>query len=246
MVSFTTRKSMYNRFFKKFKTLPGALVLAIATLVGGINSATGQEKIPACQPPNVGEYILLVISPTTDNQNQLRRALPSQINSSVCRYIDNTVTRIGAFGNVDDANRWAKYVNTIVGLQGIITTRPPEAGEQAAQAATPASRQTVEPRQKPRGQNPRTSEISFNPQPLGSGYAVLVDYQNRPELVGQVSEVLDSQVGLVSYGQRPYLLGLYTTSLKNASQALEAYSDKGFNVIIVDSRRVVMLRENVK
>ncbi len=230
---------MYNRFFKSFRTLPSALVLAIATLVSGINSATGQEKIPACQPPNFGEYILLVISPTTDNQNQLRRALPSQINSNVCRYIDNTVTRIGAFGNVEDANRWAKYVNTIVGLKGIITTRPAEAGEQAAQAATA-------PRQKPTGTNSIPSEISFNPQALGSGYAVLVDYQNRPELVGQVSEVLDSQVGFVSYGQRHYLLGLYTTSLKNASQALEAYSDKGFNAIIVDSRRVIMLRENVK
>jgi hypothetical protein len=176
----------------KFHNLPNILVisltLAIASvtsfisLIAVMNTAFAQEqKIPVCQSPKPGEYVLLVISPTTDSRNQLRRALPPELKSTTCRYLNDTVTRIGGFNRIDDANRWARYVNSIAGLSAIITTRP-------AQVA-------VAPTQTP----------SFQPQRLGSGFAVLVDYFNRPELANQVKQAVGGDVGFAAYGATPLL-----------------------------------------
>ncbi|MBD2354264.1 hypothetical protein H6G41_06420 [Tolypothrix sp. FACHB-123] len=204
----------------RFPNLPHALVLAIAGLMGGMSSVTAQQAIPVCQPPEPGEYLLLIVSPTADNQKQLRNALPAEIKSTTCQYLTDTVTRIGGFYKIDDAQRWARYINNIVGLSGIITTKP----------ADPATPQTV----------------TYNPQSLGEGYAVLVDYFNRPELVSNVQQVVGGDVGFVSYGQRPYLLAVYTTNQKEAYNTLQQLNDRGFVAYVVDSRKVMLLRSNVR
>ncbi|KOP25252.1 hypothetical protein AMR41_17775 [Hapalosiphon sp. MRB220] len=216
----------------KFHNLPNILVssftLAIASvvssgfLVAGMNTAFAQEKnIPVCQSPQPGEYVLLVISPTTDSRNQLRRALPPELKSTTCKYLNDTVTRIGGFTKIDDANRWARYVNSIAGLSAIITTRP----AQVAVAAT---------------QTP-----SFQPQRLGNGFAVLVDYFNRPELANQVKQAVGGDVGFAAYGQRHYLLATYTTNQKDAYSTLKKLSERGFFAVIVDSSKVTLLRSAV-
>lgn len=82
---------------------------------------------------------------------------------------------------------------------------------------------------------------SYNPQPLDEGYAVLVDYFNQPEVAVQLQELMDADVGLVSYGQRPYLLVRYTESEDQAHSALETLSDQGFLAMVVDSRQVILL-----
>lgn len=212
---------MYKTAVQNFQSLPKALgssfVLAIATLTASINTAFAQEQnFPVCQPPNPGEYLLLVISPTKDNQNQLRRALPKEIKTTTCKYLNETVTRLGAFATIDDANRWARYVSNIVGLSAIITTRPGE----------PAS----------------TPTASYKPQRLGNGFAVLVDYFNRPELANKVKEVIGGNVGFVSYGQRPYLLAVYTMNQKDAHGTLNKLSERGFFAVLVDSSKVMLLR----
>lgn len=81
----------------------------------------------------------------------------------------------------------------------------------------------------------------YNPQLLDEGYAVLVDYFNQPEVAVQLQELIDADVGLVSYGQRPYLLVRYTESEDQAHSALERLSDRGFLVMVVDSRQVILL-----
>lgn len=86
-----------------------------------------------------------------------------------------------------------------------------------------------------------TATTGFSPQPLGDGYAVLVDYFNRPELANQVQQTLARPVGLVSYNQRPYLLALYTSDVAIASQTLRTLSDRNFTAIVVDSRQTVLL-----
>ncbi|MCV3214413.1 hypothetical protein OGM63_12970 [Plectonema radiosum NIES-515] len=208
---------------RRFTTLSSALVLAIASLIGGkISSVTAQKNISVCQPPTAGEYLLLVISPTQDNQTQLRRTLPTELKTTTCRYLNDTVTRIGGFNKIDDANRWARYVNSIVGLSAIITTRPGEA------------------------QQPRSQVASYNPQSLGMGYAVLVDYFNRPELATQLQQILEGDVGFVSYGQRPYLLAVYTTNQKEAYNTLQKLNERGFSTYLVDSRKVLLLRSVVR
>ena len=211
---------MYQTVVQRFPILSSALVLALTGLISGGNSLAAQQEISACQPPSAGEYLLLVISPTQDNQTQLRRALPPELKVTTCKYLKDTVTRIGGFTRMEDANRWARYVNNVAGLSGIITTLPKDVG---------ATTQTV----------------TSKPQKLGEGFAVLVDYYNRPEVVTQVQQVIGGDVGFVSYGQRPYLLAVYTTNQKEAYNTLQTLSDRGFFTVLVDSRKVILLRSVV-
>lgn len=216
----------------RFQTLPSVLALAIALLIDGMSSVFAQQAIPTCQPPNAGEYLLLVVSPTANNQKQLRSALPPELKTINCQYLNETVTRIGGFKKIDDANRWARYVSNIVGLSAIITTRPTTPGVQPQQQA-----QTLKQPQQ---------TINYNPQALGEGYAVLVDYYNRPELVNSVQQVVGGNVGFVSYGQRPYLLAVYTTNQTEAYNTLQKLNNGGFVASIADSRKVILLRSTVR
>ncbi|MBD2778205.1 hypothetical protein [Iningainema tapete] len=214
--------------FLKTNSLVSVSVLSFVGLIGSLNSALAQQNIPVCQPPNSGEYLLLVISPTTNNQTQLRKALPPELKTTTCRYLKDTVTRIGGLTKIDDANRWARYVNNIVGLSAIITTKPSDT--KPSDVVTTNQQQTV----------------SYKPQQLGEGYAVLVDYFNRPEISTEVRQVVGGDVGFASYGRRPYLLAVYTTNQKDAYSTLQTLSERGFFAILVDSRKVMLLRSVVK
>ncbi|MFN6481786.1 MULTISPECIES: hypothetical protein [unclassified Nostoc] len=205
---------------------------AYAGLIGGMSSVFAQQAIPVCQPPNTGEYLLLVVSPTANNQKQLRSALPPELKTITCKYLNETVTRVGGFNKIDDANRWARYVSNIVGLSAIITTRPTTTAD-------------VQPQSQPQPLRPQQA-ISYNPQALGEGYAVLVDYYNRPELVNSVQQAVGGNVGFVSYGQRPYLLAVYTTNQSEAYNTLQKLNNGGFVASIVDSRKVILLRSTVR
>ncbi|QHG17616.1 hypothetical protein [Nostoc sp. ATCC 53789] len=218
----------------RFQTLPSVLGLAIAGLIGGMSSVFAQQAIPLCQPPTSGEYLLLVVSPTADNQKQLRSALPPELKTITCKYLNETVTRIGGFKKIDDANRWARYVSNIVGLSAIITTRPTTADVKPPQT------------QPQLQQQPLQQTVNYNPQALGEGYAVLVDYYNRPELVNSVQQAVGGNVGFVSYGQRPYLLAVYTTNQSEAYNTLQKLNNGGFVASIVDSRKVILLRSTVR
>ncbi len=211
---------------QKFDTLSSALALTAAGLIGSMTNVTAQQNIPVCQQPRPGEYLLLVVSPTANSQKQLRSALPNQIQATTCQYLTDTVTRIGGFNSIDDANRWARYVNNIVGLSAIITTRP-TAGN-VTQAPNPSQ------------------TISFNPQVLGDGYAVLVEYFNKPELVNSVQQVVGGNIGFASYGQRPYLLAVYTGNQQEAYKTLQRLTERGFFAVLVDGSRVVLLRSSVR
>ncbi|MEH1884166.1 hypothetical protein [Nostoc sp.] len=215
----------------RFQILPSVLGLAIAGLIGGMSSVFAQQAIPICQPPTSGEYLLLVVSPTANNQKQLRSALPPELKTITCKYLNETVTRIGGFKKIDDANRWARYVSNIVGLSAIITTRP--------------TTTDVQPQQRAQ-QQPLQQTVNYNPQALGEGYAVLVDYYNRPELVSSVQQAVGGNVGFVSYGQRPYLLAVYTTNQSEAYNTLQKLNNGGFVASIVDSRKVILLRSTVR
>ncbi|MTJ36721.1 hypothetical protein [Dolichospermum sp. UHCC 0260] len=204
--------------------LPSALLLAVTPLISNINPVIAQQNLTNCQPPNAGEYLLLVVSPTTENQKQLRSALPTELKTVTCKYNNQTVTRIGGFKNIDDANRWARYIQNIVGLSAIITTLPI-------------------PQTTPKVPN---SKITYNPKILGEGYAILVDYFNRPEMVSSLQKAVGGDVGFVSYGQRPYLLAVYTTNQKEAYNTLKKLSESGFVAILADGRKVVLLRSIVR
>lgn len=192
------------------------LSLILLTFPGLTNrvSSVAAQVTPDCQPPKIGEYLLLVVSPTPETQDRVRRALLPNTSTTICKYLKDTVTRIGGFTQIEAANTQARYFNDTVGLSAFV------AQGQAQTAGTPA----------------------YNPKLLGAGYAVLVDYFNRPETATQVRQVLGTDVGLVSYGQRPYLLAIYSDDQKKVNSTLQKLSDRGFFAMLVDSRKVILLK----
>lgn len=111
--------------------LPNNLSLALASLGAFLvptviypNYVLSQPTLAACQPPNAEEYLLLFLTPTANNQEQLRTVLPSELKSVTCKYLDQVVTRVGGFKKVEDANRWAKYVSNVIGLAPLLPKLP--------------------------------------------------------------------------------------------------------------------------
>jgi hypothetical protein len=151
------------------------------------------------------------------------------------------VTRVGGFRNSQIASDWVKYIEEVVGLQAYVVRSPA--------AALPQNLPVYNPQPAPGSEpitNPATGNLAFNPQPLGPGYAVLVDYFNQPELAAQVRQALGTQVGLASYGQRPFLFVAYTTDQNAATAAVKTLSDRGFWPMLVDSRRVTVISPAVR
>lgn len=231
---------------------------ALLTAMWGFGGRAIAQSYPVCEPPATGEYLLLIVSQT--EQSQLRRILPPNASTTVCRYLDNIVTRVGGFSDPEVANSWAQYLTDMDGVQAFVA-RPLDAA--TLDAATPDAATVENIGDQPSSQQPQPvapitgltqaqaitpssesaspSGNAYNPQPLAAGYAVLIDYFNRPEVATEVQQVLGSQVGLVSYGQRPYLLALHTSDPAVANSVLQQLSDRNFLTLMVDSRRVVLL-----
>ncbi|HEY9668185.1 MAG TPA: hypothetical protein V6C91_15345 [Coleofasciculaceae cyanobacterium] len=194
-----------------------SVLLILASLLGVTDLARSQQSISSCQPPQSNEYLLLVLTQTKESQQQLQQALPANAQYTVCQYLEDTVTRIAGFKRVEDANDWVRYVREVVGLSAFVIQ--------------PSTRT-----------QPTNTTQAYNPKPLGNGYAVLVDYFNQPEVAVQLQQLLGSDVGLVTYGKRPYLLAMYTTNQSKANSTLRQLSDRGFWSMVVDSRRVTLLK----
>lgn len=201
-------------------TLPLAGLLSLASWLY-LKAPTAAAEFPPCQPPDASEYLLLVISPEAAQRSRVQELIPSGTTPTVCNYFDNVVVRVGGFTALETANAWAQYLTNEVEAVRAFVARPTE-------PTTPAA-------------NPST----YTPQPLESGYAVLVDYRNRPEVALDIQQTIGQPVGLVAYRQNPYLLALQTSDLQAASTMLQRLSDRDLATMIVDSRQVVLLRSNV-
>jgi hypothetical protein len=260
-----------HKVTRRVQVLLGTTLLAVASLpfavIAGaqipssppaVNDASpAQPSYPSCQPPNPGEYLLLVVSKTSETQDRVKRVLPPSATSTVCNYVDEVVTRVSGFTSVDTANAWARYLSDSIGLSAFVA-RPSEAIPE--QALTPSPQATTLPTQtqpaQPAAQTPKSpvqtaaassrNPLAFNPKPLGIGYAVLVNYFNKPDLAPQIQQLLGKEIGLVSYGQRPYLLAIHTDDQTQANATLQKLTDRGFWAVVVDSRQVLLLRQAVK
>ncbi|WP_293132584.1 hypothetical protein [Microcoleus sp. bin38.metabat.b11b12b14.051] len=213
---------------------------SIALLVLTVLSSSVKAE-SSCEPPQSDEYLLLIVTKTPEQQERAKRSFPGNTDNTVCRYINDTVTRVGGFRNSQIATDWVKYIKDVVGLQAYVVRSPAAALPQNLPVYNPqpaAGSEAIANRQ--------TGNSGFNPQALGPGYAVLVDYFNQPELAGQVKQALGTQVGLASYGQRPFLFVAYTTDQNAATAAVKALSDRGFWPMLVDSRRVTVITPAVR
>lgn len=181
-----------------------------------------QATIPDCQPPQTNQYLVLVRTTTEPAQNLVKSSISATpINSLVCKYQGETVTRVGDFNSLEDAQKWADYFNTTAKLSASVAISP---NSSAAKKDYPP----------------------FQPQALNSGYAVLIDYFNRPEIALELRNLLGKDIALVAYISRPYLLAIHTNNEREAKFILEKLTDKGFWAIAVDSRLVTVLTPKVQ
>lgn len=196
------------------------------------------QPLPACLPPQANQFLLLVVNQRPDTQAQLRQLLPASAVLTPCTYLSTSVVRVEGFSSAEIANAWAKYLSDRAGLQTFVTRSATSTmlapATPPAPSPPPASAQPA----PPAGSEP------YNPQPLGAGYAVLVNYSNRPEVAIDVSQITRT-VGLAAYNERPYLLAMHTPDEAAAAAMLRTLSDRGLTAVIVDGRRVMLLRPSV-
>lgn len=229
----TVRAAFAERLHKRIPLGIG-IAMPLALALGSVSTpavAQAPSSLAACQPPAANEYLVLIITPSDRQQAQVRRILPSSVNTAFCRYLNDPVTRVGGFSHVEAANAWAKAVHDSTGLATFVA-RPPQAVPQPA-AGFPAV-----------GTAP-TPANAFNPRALDEGYAVVVHYFNRPEVATRLQQTLGRNIGLVVYGQRPYLLAIHTTDPAAAAATLRSLNSQGYLASLVDSRNVILLRDTV-
>jgi hypothetical protein len=266
-------KSSLTRFSA---ALGWVLLTTGLTVGSGFNQGAVAQAQSACQPPRSNEYLLLVRNPQSDTQSKLRQLLPANAVLTPCTYGSGnsaeSVVRVEGFASADVANAWAKYLSDQASLQAIVSS--PTGSSNGGTAATPNPpssnsgnsgsgnsgsgnsgsgnsgagsfpRPSTTPSTQPT--RPSTSTgTTYNPQPLGSGYAVLVSYFNRPEVASEVRKVTNRNVGLVSYEQRPYLLAAYGSQRNSAEAVLNRLKQEDFVVTLVDSQGVVVLTNDVR
>ncbi len=238
------RRSSSARFNQACCTATIALGCALAGN-GTILTDRAMAQLATCLPPNGSEYLLLAVTPNADAQARVTAILPTSYPTKSCDYLGEAVLRVGGFATQETANAWASYVANQAKVSAFVAkpTTPGQApGLTPLPPAAPPSLLPPNPGTPPSGPTPAYSQ--YNPQTLGSGYAVLVNYYNKPELATQVRQTA-GQVGLVAYGQKPYLLASFTSDQSAANVLLQALTDRGMWAMVVDGRRVVLLKPSI-
>lgn len=192
--------------------------------------AIAQSALPVCPPPISQEYLLLVRGETEAERAQIASVLPPDNTVLVCQYLDEVVVRAGGFTSLETANAWATYMTTEAGFESFVSR--PAAEQAAVPAATTAEVISA------------SGGATYQPQRLGTGYAVLVEYGDRPEVATVVGQVV-RPVGLAVYQQRAYLLADYTGDADSAAVTLQRLNDAQMAAILVDAQQVVRLSAEV-
>ncbi|MEB3289304.1 MAG: hypothetical protein VKI82_05280 [Leptolyngbya sp.] len=215
------------------------------TVLGLGDMAQAQGVFPACPPPQVNEYLLLVRGNNEAERNRVQDLLPSSSTVMVCNYLSDTVVRAGGFTSLENANAWAQYMTEVEGLQAFVarpattgTMPPPPSTTPTPANPTPASPTPETPSVPPAAM---VTPVAYAPQPLNAGFAVLVDYQYQPETARLIQRQVGQAVGLAVYRQRSYLLIAYSPNLEGAATTLSVLGGYGISGFIVDSNEVVML-----
>ncbi|HHP7244033.1 MAG TPA: hypothetical protein ACFE0H_05025 [Elainellaceae cyanobacterium] len=205
--------------FKRFLLVSCVLSPAVW---GSVQAIATAQPYPPCQPPAAGEYLLFIRDQPDSDLTQIQQILPRGTITTICDYLETAVLRVSGFTSRDIASSWAQYLAETESLQTFVVQPP---------AIAPASDREPAP--------------AYAPRPLGVGYAVIVHYFDRPEIAVDVQRLLDAPVGLIVYGEQPYLLAAYTDNPDSAASVLQTLSDRNFTAAIIDSRDAVLLTPEV-
>lgn len=195
-------------------------------------TAQAQSTLPVCPPPSAQEFLVLVRGSSESERSRAAAVLPVESTVLICQYLNEVVVRGGGFVSLETANAWASYMNTVEGFESFVL-RP----------ASPSA----DPPDNPSGNSPvgNRGGDGYQPQRLQAGYAVLVDYGNRPEIATSVSQLV-RPVGLAVYQQKPYLLAEFASDPITAAATLQRLSDANLSAVLVDAQQVVRLTTNVR
>ena len=222
-----------------------ASVASIGLMVLSALPVRAQTPID-CPAPARGEYLLLAPTNSLESQALVRSKAPSDATIAICRYFGETVTRIGGFSTESAASVWGQYLIRTTGVKVTIAT--PLAAPVTPATTPPIAQTPVTPTAAtptpvtPAPAVPRSTPSPYGPKILGTGYAVIVNYNNRPEAAAQLRQAVNAKVGVVSYDERPYLLANQTSDKAAANAIMQLLSDRGFFAMVVDARRVVLLK----
>ena len=221
----------------------GSVLLGTGVGLVGLSASAIAQPQSACLPPRENQFLLLVVNARSDAQTQLQQLLPNNAILTACDYQSRNVIRVEGFSSADIANAWAKYVSDRTGLQAFIARPAPSTAPATSTAPTASPSPSPAPTAPaaPAASTANPAPVAYNPQPLGAGYAVLVNYADRPEVATELSQAIAHSVGLAVYNQRPYLLAIQTADQAAAIALLKTLSDRGFTAQMVDSRRVMLL-----
>jgi hypothetical protein len=227
-----------------------------AVALGGL-WAPASAQFPPCPPPAANEYLLLVRSDTEAERTRVQDLLPSNSTVMICNYLEDTVVRAGGFTNLENANAWAQYMTEVEGFQAFVarpaataqpvdlpTTDPSGDATAPIDPSAPADPTApTDPAAVPDLSTPVPTDpvAAFAPQPLGEGFAVLVDYQYDPETALAIQDQVGQAVGLAVHKQRSYLLIAYSPDVEGAASTMTVLAGYGISGFIVDSQEVVML-----
>ena len=220
--------------------MSAASVASIGLMVLSALPVRAQTSVD-CPAPARGEYLLLAPTNSVESQALVRSKAPSDATIAICRYFGETVTRIGGFSTESAASVWGQYLIRTTGVKVTIATplaapvapaTPPTIAQTPLTPAPVTSTPAV----------PRSTPSPYGPKILGTGYAVIVNYNNRPEAAAQLRQAVNAKVGVVSYGERPYLLANQTNDEAAANAIMQLLSDRGFFAMVVDARRVILLK----
>ena len=228
MTSLMTFWNFVMLSFSRF-SLPLAGALSLATLSPALvaRTAQAQSRLPACPAPAAQEYLLLVRGETEAERRKIASVLPADNTVLVCEYLDEVLVRAGGFTSLETANAWATYMTTVEGYESFVSR--PQADQVANSGSTNGATGSA-----------TAGTGDFRPLRLSVGYAVLVDYGDRPEIANAVSQVV-RPVGLAVYQGRAYLLAEYTRDPDSAAATLQRLSDAQTTAILVDAQQVVRL-----
>ena len=218
--------------------MSSASVASIGLMVLSALPVRAQTPID-CPAPARGEYLLLAPTNSLESQALVRSKAPSDATIAICRYFGETVTRIGGFSTESAASVWGQYLIRTTGVKVTIAT--PLAAPVTPATTPPIAQNPVTP-VTPTPAVPRSTPSPYGPKILGTGYAVIVNYNNRPEAAAQLRQAVNAKVGVVSYDERPYLLANQTNDEAAANAIMQLLSDRGFFAMVVDARRVVLLK----
>lgn len=133
------------------RAVPGTVValVALAIAPGLSGRAIAQETYPDCQPPDAGEYLLLVQGDVDTAATQIQDALPEEVDVTVCNYLDSVITRVGGFTDADTAATWAQYLSDVGGLSAYVARPPEPAPSETPDAPSEEPQDTATPEDTP-------------------------------------------------------------------------------------------------